>query len=130
MSDEMIAKIGELEDKYDMLLDEFQRIIQLTDNPEVKGICERALHEVPQLVPVIQQRDTAMRLVRKMEVKLSERPELPQRLSREQAEPLCSLTCKNDCHGDCDCSADVLEVWPKLRTLLMAKVDGDHEDTE
>lgn len=47
---------------------------------------------------------------------------LPERLSRDQAEPLCELEglCKEtgECYGDCDCSEGVQETWRELRNRL------------
>jgi len=43
---------------------------------------------------------------------------LPERLTREQAEPICELTCTDLCHGDCDCNPDVQIVWETLKGRL------------
>ena len=47
-------------DIVDMQRDEFRRIIALTEDQEIKGICERAIACIEQTVPVIQQRDAAV----------------------------------------------------------------------
>lgn len=44
-------------DIVDMQRDEFRRIINLTDNTEIKGLCERAITTIEQTVPVVVQRD-------------------------------------------------------------------------
>ena len=44
---------------------------------------------------------------------------LPDRLSRDQAEPLCELTCVQPCCGDCDCNTEVQEAWAVLRERLI-----------
>ena len=44
---------------------------------------------------------------------------LPERLSRDQAEPICSLLCKGECFGDCDCSEPVQNAWTELRERLI-----------
>lgn len=46
-------------DIVDMQRDEFRRIIAITDNQEIKGICERAIAVIEQTVPVVVQRDNA-----------------------------------------------------------------------
>ena len=43
---------------------------------------------------------------------------LPERLSRDQAEPICSLICKGGCCGDCDCNSEVQAAWAVLRERL------------
>lgn len=51
----------EMQDTLDMMRDEFQRILALTDTTEEqKGICERDAYEIEQRVSVIQQRDEAL----------------------------------------------------------------------
>lgn len=44
-------------DIVDMQRDEFRRIMAITDNPEIKGLCERAIATIEQTVPVVVQRD-------------------------------------------------------------------------
>jgi hypothetical protein len=47
---------------------------------------------------------------------------LPKRLTRDQAEPICSLKCRHgdvECHGDCDCNPDVQKAWAELRDKLV-----------
>ena len=44
---------------------------------------------------------------------------LPDRLSRDQAEPICSLICKGGCCGDCDCNTEVQAAWAELRGRLI-----------
>lgn len=48
-----------LEDKIDLMRDEFKRIKSLTDNQEIKGLCERGIQDIQQNVSVIAQRDNA-----------------------------------------------------------------------
>lgn len=58
--------ISRLEDRIDLQCDEFQRISALTENDEVKGLCARAVKDIRQHVPVIQQRDTAEQQVARL----------------------------------------------------------------
>lgn len=45
---------------------------------------------------------------------------LPERLSRDQAEPICSLLCQGKwCYGDCDCNDKAQQVWAELRERLI-----------
>ncbi len=44
---------------------------------------------------------------------------LPERLSRDQAEPICSLTCVQPCDMDCDCNPEVQAAWAVLRERLI-----------
>ncbi len=44
----------------DLMRDEFQRIKLLTDNTEIIGLCDRAMSNITQRVPVIRQRDDAL----------------------------------------------------------------------
>ena len=60
------ATISRLEDRIDLQCDEFQRISALTENDEVKGLCARAVKDIRQHVPVIQQRDTAEQQVARL----------------------------------------------------------------
>lgn len=48
-------------DIVDMQRDEFRRIIALTEDREIKGICERAIACIEQTVPVVVQRDAAVK---------------------------------------------------------------------
>lgn len=48
-----------LEDRLDLQNDEFKRIRGLTDNEEIKGLCDRAVKRITQHTPVIKQRDDA-----------------------------------------------------------------------
>lgn len=50
------TKHGETE-TLDLMRDEFRRIRGLTDNDEIKGLCDRAVSGIEQHVPVIVQRD-------------------------------------------------------------------------
>lgn len=43
---------------------------------------------------------------------------LPERLTRYQAETICSLTCVELCCGDCDCNTEVQKAWALLRERL------------
>lgn len=52
--------ISESIDQIDLQCDEFNRIKAITDNEEIKGICDRAVRDIGQRVPVIQQRDAAV----------------------------------------------------------------------
>ena len=51
--------VQRLTDRIDLQCDEFQRISALTENDEIKGLCARAVKDIRQHVPVIQQRDQA-----------------------------------------------------------------------
>jgi hypothetical protein len=54
------AKINVLTDHIDLMVDEFKRIKAVTyGNKEVEGLCDRAVSNTYQHVPVIVQRDTA-----------------------------------------------------------------------
>lgn len=47
---------------------------------------------------------------------------LPKRLTRHQAEPLCEYYCTgdcSDCFGDCECNVGVQQAWTKLRERLL-----------
>jgi hypothetical protein len=46
-----------LSERLDLCLDEYARIAILTDNPEIKGLCERGQKDIKQKVPLISQRD-------------------------------------------------------------------------
>jgi hypothetical protein len=48
-----------LEDHLDLMIDEFKRIKALTKDTEIQGLCDRAISNTQQLVPVIVQRDKA-----------------------------------------------------------------------
>lgn len=48
-------------ERLDLMRDEFARILALSDNQEIRGICERATMEIEQHEPVIAQRDKAQR---------------------------------------------------------------------
>ncbi len=50
-----------LQDRLDLTVDEFIRIKALTNNEEIIGLCERAVKDIKQHVPVIQQRDDALK---------------------------------------------------------------------
>lgn len=63
-----LATIARLTDRIDLQCDEFQRISALTENDEIKGLCARAVKDIRQHVPVIQQRDTAEQQVARLRV--------------------------------------------------------------
>lgn len=44
-----------------MQRDEFRRIVALGPDPEILGICERAITEIEQAVPVVIQRDDLLK---------------------------------------------------------------------
>ena len=45
---------------------------------------------------------------------------LPERLSSDQAEPICELLCQGKwCYGDCDCNSRAQQVWAVLRERLI-----------
>ena len=48
-------------DRMDMVSDEFCRILAITDDNEIIGICERAQQVIEQKEPVIKQRDDAIK---------------------------------------------------------------------
>lgn len=48
-----------LEDRIDLMCDEFKRIKTLADNREIQSLCERAIQDIQQNVSVIAQRDNA-----------------------------------------------------------------------
>lgn len=48
-----------LEDRIDLMCDEFKRIKSLTDNLEIHGLCDRAMQDIKQNISVIAQRDNA-----------------------------------------------------------------------
>lgn len=52
-----------LEDKIDLMCDEFSRIKALTNNEEIRSLCERAIQDIKQNVSVIKQRDDALKQV-------------------------------------------------------------------
>lgn len=54
-------------DRMDMVNDEFQRILAITDNQEIIGICERAQQVIEQKEPVIKQRDDAVKKKKELE---------------------------------------------------------------
>jgi len=55
-------KVRDLQDGHDLHSDEFERIKSLyPDNPELVGICSRAIKVIKQKVPVIVQRDNAIK---------------------------------------------------------------------
>ena len=58
------ARVQELEDRLDLMVDEFLRIrsCPMFDNnmSEIQGLCDRAVARVKQWVPVIEQRDKAI----------------------------------------------------------------------
>ena len=54
--------------------------------------------------------------IRELEAALSSK--LPERLTRDQAEPICELTCVQPCCGDCDCNTEVQAAWAVLRERL------------
>jgi len=49
---------SELTDKADLWRDEFLRIKALTENPEIIGLCDRALTDIEQAVPVVARCET------------------------------------------------------------------------
>jgi hypothetical protein len=74
---EAIAEISRLTDHIDLMIDEFKRIKAVhpenesMHNKEVRQLCERAISNTVQRVPVIAQRDKAEQKVERMELALS-----------------------------------------------------------
>ena len=60
-------KCVRLEDRIDLMCDEFKRIKSMTDNQEIKGLCERGIQDIQQHVSVIAQRDNLDKKVKEME---------------------------------------------------------------
>lgn len=52
-----------LEDRIDLMCDEFKRIKAMTHNQEIQSLCERAIQDIKQNVSVIEQRDAAFKQV-------------------------------------------------------------------
>ena len=82
---------------------------------ELEQQCEK-LREERNAVRVKVEQPLLVR-IRELEAALSSK--LPERLSRDQAEPLCELTCVQPCCGDCDCNTEVQAAWAVLRERLI-----------
>lgn len=54
---ELISQTEKLEDFTDLMKDEFLRIKSISENSEIVGLCDRAIKNINQHVPVIVQRD-------------------------------------------------------------------------
>jgi hypothetical protein len=52
---------SDLIDHIDLMKDEFLRIIAFSPSDEIKNLCERAIKNIDQSVPVIKQRDQALK---------------------------------------------------------------------
>lgn len=59
---------------------------------------------------------------------------LPERLTREQAEPFCELMgCKDgrcDCYRDCDGNVDLQEAWQETRRLILSTTPPSTAEVE
>lgn len=55
--DSLKEKVAELTNTLDLMSDEFERIRALNFDSEINALCERAVSQIRQAVPVIQQRD-------------------------------------------------------------------------
>ena len=64
---EMIEKVSTAQDHLDLMADEFNRIKTLTPNTEILQICERAITNTHQNVPLIVQRNEALAKVERLE---------------------------------------------------------------
>lgn len=60
------ATVARQQDRIDLQCDEFQRIAAIAGNDEIKGLCDRAVKDIRQHVPVIQQRDQAEQQVARL----------------------------------------------------------------
>jgi hypothetical protein len=66
------ARIAGMQDHFDLMCDEFRRIKALIDNAEVKELCDRAIKNTKQHVPVIAQRDELEALLNKRDARIAE----------------------------------------------------------
>ena len=93
-----------------------ERVRELEDRiRELIGQCER-LRAERNAVRVKVEQPLLLR-IRELEAALSSK--LPERLTRDQAEPICSLTCVQPCDMDCDCNSEVQAAWAVLRERLI-----------
>lgn len=55
------AELAAAQDQLDLMSDEFKRIASLTNDAEIEGLCIRARGSIQQTVPLIEQRDAALK---------------------------------------------------------------------
>lgn len=68
----------------DLYVDEFHRIEAITDNTEIKGLCQRAVFGIKQRIPIIEQRD-------RLEAENTALREEVERLKAENAQMKCNF---------------------------------------
>lgn len=79
-------EIKECWETLDLMRDEFQRILVLTEDAEIKGLCERAQKNIKQRVPLIEQRDKAEAERDQLKAQLAELQADKERLRKLAAE--------------------------------------------
>lgn len=110
------AEVERLTDQLEMVRDELRRIAALGDG-EIKGLCERGLTDIPQLAPVIWQRDEAARLLTEALVTVAQQKRalaFRDLLAVDHETGRCEY-CKRplgECSADCPRVNDGVEVKP------------------
>lgn len=118
-------QVKELENSLDLQIDEFMRIKALTENEEIRGLCDRAVKHITQHTPVIAQRDQAVQKCSELEASTAAMRELLTTI-RQQVFPGLDLPVKytvwmHECLSS-DCGKELLAERDSLESQLAERI--------
>ena len=121
---------SQITDYMDLVNDEFARIIALTKDTEIIGICQRAMMVVAQKEPVIKQRDDALAQVESLTKEHLDHQNWIDDLCAQLCKMEDALGFKNDCHTTTGAWVPTIGPWlDRVRDLIASEGElGDAKE--